>query len=220
MSDHPKSFQLSAELHGYLLAHGTPPDTVQQELIETTNALGGISIMQIPPDHGALMTMITRLMPATRAIEVGTFTGYSALAIAKGLPEDGQLICCDVSEEWTKIGEPFWEKAGVRERIDLRIAPALETLTAIDEAGAFDLAFIDADKPNYVNYVEELARLVRPGGLILVDNVLWGGNVIDRDHDEENTLAIRTFNTKVASDDRFDCVMLPVSDGLSFLRVR
>ncbi len=220
MSSQPKSFQLSPELHNYLLDHGTPPDEVQQGLIEATAALGGISVMQIAPEQGALMTMLTQLIGAKRAIEVGTFTGYSALAIARGLPEDGQLICCDVSDEWTKVGEPFWEKAGVRDRIDLRIAPALETLAAIDEADAFDLAFIDADKTNYANYVEELARLVRPGGLILVDNVLWGGNVIDRNESSEDTLAIRAFNAKVAADERFDTVMLPIADGLTFLRVR
>ncbi|MDP6979719.1 MAG: class I SAM-dependent methyltransferase [Myxococcota bacterium] len=220
MSDNPKSFHLSPEMHTYLLEHGTAPDAIAQGLIAATNELGGISIMQIAPEQGALMTMLTRLIGARRAIEVGTFTGYSALAIARGLPEDGQLICCDVSDEWAKIGIPFWEEAGVRDRIDLRIAPALETLQSIKEDGAFDLAFIDADKPNYANYVEELARLVRPGGLILVDNVLWMGAVIDREASDDNTLAIRAFNAKVAADDRFDCVMLPVSDGLTFLRVR
>lgn len=220
MSDSPKSFQLSPELHAYLLEHGTRPDPIQAELIEATHALGGISIMQIAPEQGAFMTLLAQLMGAKRAIEVGTFTGYSALAIARGLPADGQLICCDVSEEWTRVGVPFWEKAGVRDRIDLRIGPATETLAAIDEADAFDLAFIDADKPNYTNYVEELARLVRPGGLILVDNVLWSGNVIDPEASDENTLAIRAFNEKVAADDRFDCVMLAISDGLTLLRVR
>ncbi|MCP5042183.1 MAG: SAM-dependent methyltransferase [bacterium] len=220
MSDNPKSFQLSAEMHAYLLAHGTAPDDIQQGLIEATNELGGMSIMQIAPEQGALMTMLTRLIGAKRAIEVGTFTGYSALCIARGLPEDGELVCCDVSEEWAQIGVPFWEKAGVRDRIDLRIGPALDTLQAIDEADVFDLAFVDADKPNYANYVDELARLVRPGGLILVDNTLWFGRVIDRDADDEHTLVIRTFNAKVAHDDRFECVLLPVGDGLTFLRVR
>ncbi len=220
MSDAPKSFHLSAEMHAYLVNHGTAPDPIQRELIEATNALGGISIMQIAPEQGALMTMLTRLIGAKRAIEVGTFTGYSALAIARGLPEDGELICCDISDEWAKIGIPFWEKAGVRDRIDLRIAPAIETLRAIDEDGAFDLAFIDADKTSYADYAEELARLVRPGGLILVDNVLWMGNVINREASDEHTLAIRAFNAKVAADERFDCVMLPVADGLTFLRVR
>ena len=219
MSDTPKSFNLSPELHRYMLAHGTAPAAIQQGLIEATSKLGGISVMQIAPEQGALMTMLTQLIGATRAIEVGTFTGYSALCIARGLPKDGQLICCDVSDEWTSVGVPFWEKAGVRNRIDLRIAPALETLQGIKEDDSFDLAFIDADKPSYQAYVEELLRLVRPGGLILVDNVLWGGNVINAENNEDNTLAIRAFNEKIAKDPRVDCVMLAISDGLTFLRV-
>ncbi|MFP8870433.1 MAG: class I SAM-dependent methyltransferase, partial [Myxococcota bacterium] len=201
------------------LAHGTAPDAIQQGLIEATRKLGGISVMQIAPEQGALMTMLTQLIGATRAIEVGTFTGYSALCIARGLPKDGQLVCCDISDEWTSVGVPFWEKAGVRDRIDLRIAPALETLQGIKEDDSFDLAFIDADKPSYQAYVEELLRLVRPGGLILVDNVLWGGNVINAENNEDNTLAIRAFNEKIAKDPRVDCVMLAISDGLTFLRV-
>jgi caffeoyl-CoA O-methyltransferase len=216
----PKSFQLSNELHAYMLAHGTQPDAVQRGLMEATEALGGIAIMQIAPEQGALMTLLTRLIGARRAIEVGTFTGYSALCIARGLPDDGELICCDISEEWTATGLPFWEQAGVREKIDLRIGPAIDTLRAIDENGAFDLAFVDADKPSYEAYVEELIRLVRPGGLILIDNVLWGGNVIDEGASDENTLAIRAFNQKVAGDSRLDCVMLAISDGLTFLRVK
>lgn len=220
MSTHPKSFNLSSELHAYMLEHGTAPDPIQRGLMEATEALGGISIMQIAPEQGALMTMLARLIGARRAIEVGTFTGYSALCIARGLPEDGELICCDISEEWTNVGIPFWEEAGVRERIDLRIGPAIDSLRAIDESQAFDFAFIDADKPSYEAYLEELIRLVRPGGLILIDNVLWMGNVIDESAVDENTLAIRAFNRKVANDERLDCVLLPISDGLTFLRIR
>jgi caffeoyl-CoA O-methyltransferase len=220
MSDNPKSFNLSPELHGYLVDHGSPPDEVQRELIEATKALGGISMMQIAPEQGALMTLLTRLMGAERAIEVGTFTGYSALCIARGLAPGGSLICCDVSDEWTQVGIPYWEKAGVREKIDLRIAPALETLRSLDDDGAYDIAFIDADKPSYQDYLEELLRLVRPGGLIMVDNVLWGGNVIDDERDDPHTLAIRAFNDAAASDERVDSVMLAVSDGLTLLRVR
>jgi caffeoyl-CoA O-methyltransferase len=220
MRDNPKSFSLSPELHAYLLAHGSAPDATLQGLIDATESLGGISIMQIAPEQGALMTLLARLMGATRAIEVGTFTGYSSLCIARGLPDDGELICCDVSKEWTQVGIPFWEKAGVREKIDLRIGPAIETLREIRESDAFDMAFIDADKPSYEAYLEELIRLVRPGGLILVDNVLWSGNVIDESADDANTLAIRAFNRKAAKDERVDCVMLPISDGLTFLRVR
>jgi caffeoyl-CoA O-methyltransferase len=216
----PKSFHLSRAIHDYLLDHGGRPDAIGEGLVEATRQLGGVSLMQIAPEQGALMTMLARLIGARRAIEVGTFTGFSALCIARGLPEDGQLVCCDVSDEWTRIGRPYWEKAGVADRIDLRIAPAIETLRGIREDGAFDLAFIDADKPAYRDYAEELLRLVRPGGLILVDNVLWQGSVIDPEKQDESTVAIRAFNDWAAGDPRVECVMLAVSDGLTLLRVR
>jgi caffeoyl-CoA O-methyltransferase len=220
MSSTPKSFHLSPEIHGYLLDHGSRPDEIQQGLIEETRALGGISVMQVAPEQGAFMSLLTAALGARRAIEVGTFTGYSALCIARALPDDGLLICCDISEEWTSVGVPYWEKAGVRDRIDLRIGPAIDTLRALSSDEPFDLAFIDADKPSYHVYYEELLRVMRTGGLILVDNVLWSGNVVDPEAKDENTLAIRAFNDAVAADDRVDCVMLAISDGLSFLRVR
>lgn len=221
MSDGPKSFFLSTELHAYLLAHGTRPDAILRELAEETTArLGPLAGMQIAPEQGALMTFLTRVMGARRAIEVGTFTGYSALCIARGLPDDGCLICCDVNEEWTSVGRPYWEKANVSERIDLRIGPAAETLRALPEERVFDLAFVDADKPSYALYYEELLLRVRPGGVILVDNVLWGGAVVDPERDDANTLAIRAFNEQVARDERVEAVMLPISDGLSLLRIR
>ena len=216
----PKSFHLSAEIHDYIVAHGSPPDAVQRELMEATKKLGGISMMQIAPEQGAFMTLFTQLIGARRVIEVGTFTGYSALCVARGLPDDGQLICCDVSEEWTSVGRPFWEKAGVADKIDLRIAPAIETLRGIKEDGAFDLAFIDADKGGYKDYYEELLRLVRPGGAILVDNVLWQGRVIDDGADDKDTRAIRAFNDHVAADTRVSAAMLPVSDGLTVIRIK
>ncbi len=220
MSDAPKSFHLSTAIHEYLLDHGGRADEIAQGLIDETRALGGISIMQVAPEQGAFLEQMTRLLGARRVIEVGTFTGFSALCMARGLPEDGELICCDVSEEWTRVGRPYWQKAGVADRIDLRIAPAIETLRAIDERDAFDMAFIDADKPSYRDYAEELIRLVRPNGLILVDNVLWQGNVIDPGVDDDNTRAIRAFNDWAAADERVECVMLAIGDGLSFLRVR
>jgi len=216
----PKSFLLSAELADYLVAHGTPPDAVQLALIEETAALGPIAGMQISPEQGAFLTILTRLLGARRAIEIGTFTGYSALCIARGLPADGRLVCCDVSDEWTAIGRGYWDKAGVADRIDLRIAPALDTLTALDAADTFDLAFIDADKPNYANYVEALVPHLQPNAVVLVDNVLWTGRVVDPSADDENTLAIKAFNDKLAADDRFDVVMLPISDGLTVARKR
>jgi caffeoyl-CoA O-methyltransferase len=216
----PKSFHISSALHDYLLDHGGRPDRIGQALIEETRALGGISLMQVAPEQGAFMTLLARLVGARRAIEVGTFTGFSALCLARGLPEDGELVCCDTSEEWTRVGRPYWEQAGVAGRIDLRLGPAIDTLRAMRDDGAYDLAFIDADKPGYRDYAEELIRLVRPGGVILVDNVLWQGTVIDPDAEGESVDAIRAFNDWAATDPRVECVMLPISDGLSLLRVR
>ena len=200
------------------MAHGTPPDEIQLGLIRETRELGGISIMQIAPEQGAFMTLLARSIGARRAIEVGTFTGYSALCLARGLPQDGQLICCDVSEEWAAIGRRYWEKAGVADKIDLRIGPAIDTLRALEPTPAFDLAFIDADKPSYPDYYEAILERLRPGGLILVDNVLWMGRVADPTDDDDQTQAIRDFNSRVTNDTRVDCVMLPVSDGLTLLR--
>jgi len=216
----PKSFLLTSELSDYLVEHGTPPDPVQRALIDETAALGSVAGMQIAPEQGAFLTTFTRLVGARRAIEIGTFTGYSALCIARGLPDDGALVCCDVSEEWTAIGRKAWESAGVSERIDLRIAPALETLASLPGDAVFDLAFIDADKPNYANYFDALLPRIRPNGAILVDNVLWDGNVVKDDVTDDNTLAIKAFNDKVARDDRVDTVMLPLADGLTICRKR
>ena len=220
MSDDIKSLGLGKELHAYLVAHGTPPDPLLAELREVTQEkVGGMALMQIAPEQGAFMTLLTRLLDARLAVEVGTFTGYSALCIARGLPADGRLVCCDVSEEWTSIGRPYWEKAGVADRIDLRIAPALETLEALPDERSIDLAFIDADKTNYQNYYEALLPRMRAGAVILVDNVLWGGSVVDETRDDEQTLAIRAFNDRIAADDRVEAVMLPISDGLTLIRV-
>jgi caffeoyl-CoA O-methyltransferase len=216
----PKSFFLSPEVHEYLLDHGERPDAVQQSLIDATAALGPVAGMQIAPEQGAFMTMLTRLVGAQHAVEVGTFTGYSALCIARGLEPGGRLLCCDVSEEWTAIGRTHWEQAGVADRIDLVIAPAVDTLRALPTEPTIDLAFIDADKPNYPNYFEELVPRLRPNGLLLVDNVLWGGRVVERDPTDENTVAIRAFNDLVAADRRVEVVMLPISDGLSLVRKR
>jgi caffeoyl-CoA O-methyltransferase len=215
----PKSFFLAPPIHDYLVAHGTPPDGLQRRLIEETAGLGPIAGMQIAPEQGAFMTVLTRAIGARRAVEVGTFTGYSALAIARGLPDDGHLLCCDVSEEWTAIGRRYWDEAGVGARIELRLGPAVETLASLPADEAIDLAFIDADKPNYPNYFEALLPRLRPNGLILVDNVLWGGRIVD-DSDDENTKALQAFNDLVAADDRVDAVMLPISDGLTILRKR
>jgi caffeoyl-CoA O-methyltransferase len=218
VADAPKSFHLSPAVHDYLLQHGSPPDTVQQELIEETRRLGGISLMQIAPEQGAFMTILARAIGARRAVEVGTFTGYSALCLARGLAPDGKLLCCDVSEEWTSIARRFWEKAGVASRIELKIGPAAETLAALPLEPVFDLAFIDADKGGYPVYYEEILKRLRAGGLLLVDNVLWFGRVADPANQEEATQQIRAFNAKVAADPRVEAVVLPIGDGLTIAR--
>ena len=216
----PKSFFLGAEIHEYLVAHGSPPDAVQTRLIEATAALGAISGMQISPDQGAFMTMVTQLLNVKFAVEVGTFTGYSALCIARGLAPGGRLLCCDVSEEWTTIARNAWSEADISDRIDLRIAPAIDTLDALDATASIDLAFIDADKPMYASYVEAILPRLRVGGLMLIDNVLWSGSVVDTSVTDENTEAIRAFNDMAAADDRVDTVMIPLGDGLTMLRKR
>jgi caffeoyl-CoA O-methyltransferase len=220
MSDAPKSFNLSPEIHAYLVAHGSPPDEILAGLIAATRELGDISIMQIAPEQGAFMSLFARAIGARRIVEVGTFTGLSTLCLARGLPEDGELIACDVSEEWAAVGRPFWEKAGVAHKIDLRIAPAAETLRAMPADANIDLSFIDADKISYEVYYEELLQRTRPGGVILVDNVLWMGSVVDPEAQNDDVIAIRAFNDRVAADDRVEAVMLAISDGLSILRKR
>ncbi len=220
MADAPKSFFLSPEMHDYLVAHGTPPDPVLRELIEETRRLGPVALMQIPPEQGALLTLLTRAVGARRVLEVGTFTGYSALCLARGLPEDGRLLACDVSDEWTAIARRYWEKAGVADRIELRLGPATETLRALPEDPVFDLAFLDADKESYPTYYEEILGRLRPNGLLLVDNVLWMGRVIDPAADDPHTSHIRAFNDRVAGDARVERVMLAVADGLTLIRKR
>ena len=204
----------------YMDAHSTPPDTVQQELIDTTEALGDVGRMQIDAVMGSFMTMLVGLLRPHFAVEVGTFTGYSALAVAKALPPGGQLVCCDVSEEWTTIARSYWERAGVADRIDLRIAPALETLRSLAPEPSVDFAFIDADKANYINYYEELVGRLSPGGVILVDNVLWGGGVAVPSQDDPTTEALRAFNAHAVADLRVQVAMLPVGDGLTLITHR
>jgi caffeoyl-CoA O-methyltransferase len=177
-------------------------------------------VMQIAPEQGAFMALVTRLIGARRAVEVGTFTGYSSLSIARALPEDGTLLCCDVSEEWTAVARSYWERAGVDAKIELRIAPALDTLRSLPGGEQFDLAFIDADKENYPNYYDEVLARLRPNGIILVDNTLWMGAVIDPDATDDQTNTIRAFNDAVATDDRVDSVILTVGDGLTLVRKR
>lgn len=177
--------------------------------------------MQIGADQGRLLGLLVHLLGAKNCLEVGTFTGYSALAVAMALPPDGKLICCDVSDEWTSIGRKHWADAGVQGKIDLRLAPASETLQSLlDEGmgGTFDFAFIDADKANYDNYYELCLRLLRPGGMIALDNMLWDGKVADPDVHDEDTDALRALNLKVRDDDRVECVLLTVGDGIMLAR--
>jgi caffeoyl-CoA O-methyltransferase len=216
----PKSFFLSPAVHDYLVRHGTPPDPVLLELARETEKLGPLAVMQVAPEEGAFLTLVARMIGARRAIEVGTFTGYSSICIARGLEAGGKLLCCDVSEEWTALARRYWEKAGVADRIELRLAPAAETLRALPLREEWDLAFIDADKEGYPVYYEEILARLRPGGVILVDNVLWTGRVADSAADDAHTRAIRAFNERVARDARVDCVMLPLSDGVTLLRKR
>ena len=177
--------------------------------------------MQIGPDQGQLLGFLVKLLGVRRALEIGTFTGYSALSVAQALPEDGKLVCCDVSDEWTSIGRRYWREAGVAERIELRIAPALDTLAALESQGErFDLAFIDADKENYDRYYEACLRLVRPGGLIAIDNVLWSGAVADPANSSASTLALKALNDKISADSRVDFCLLPIGDGVTLVRPR
>ena len=216
----PKSFLLDDPLSDYLLAHAAPIDAVQRALIDRTSALGDISGMQVSPEQGALLTLLTGLVGATNAVEVGTFTGYSALCIARGLAAGGRLLCCDVSEDWTAIAREHWTKAAIGDRIDLRIAPAIETLRALPTDPVIDLAFIDADKPSYVAYVDELVPRLRPNGVLLIDNVLWRGTVVDPKQHDANIDAIRACNDHVAAHPSLESVILPVADGLTLARKR
>jgi caffeoyl-CoA O-methyltransferase len=209
---------MSDALHAYLVSHGSPRDPLLAELAQETVALGGVSAMQIAPEQGSLMTLLARLIGARTAIEIGTFTGYSALCLARGLQPDGHLLACDVSEEWTAIARRYWARAGIDHKIELRIGPALDTLRSLPPDTAFDLAFIDADKPSYPAYYEEVLPRLRPGGLLLVDNVLWSGHVADPLVTDANTQALRQLNDRIASDPRVEAVMLPIADGLTLAR--
>jgi caffeoyl-CoA O-methyltransferase len=205
----------------YCLAHSTPPDEVLAGLIaETREATGGAASMQVSYDEGGLLTMLTRLAGARNAVEVGTFTGYSSISIARGLAAGGKLLTCDVSHEWTSIARRYWEKAGLADRIELKIGPALETLRALPGEHTVDFAFIDADKETYPAYYEELLRRLRPGGLIVLDNVFLGGRVFDPAFQDERHATMRELNQRIAADERVGAVMLSVRDGLTVVRKR
>lgn len=215
-----RTIQLTPDLHAYLLKVSLREQEILRRLRRET-AEGPGTAMQIGPEQGQFMQLLAELTEARRYLEVGTFTGYSALAMALAMPEDAELVCCDVSEEYTAMARRFWEEAGVADRIDLRLAPALETLAALEEEGRrFDLMFVDADKENYADYVEAGLKLVRRGGLIMIDNVLWGGSVIEPDKQDKDTKAIRALNTALQADDRVSLSLVPIGDGLTLARVR
>ena len=214
----PKFTALDDALYDYLLAHRSPDDEVVRQLREETARLGTHAVMQIAPDQATFLRLLVAAIGARRAIEVGTFTGFSGLAIARGLPRDGRLLCLDVSEEWTAIARRAWARAGVADRIELRIGPAAEALRALPDEPSFDFAFIDADKKGYPVYWEEIVRRLRPGGLIAVDNVLWEGEVVQPEEQGEDVVAIRLFNELVLADRRVESVMLALADGLTLAR--
>jgi caffeoyl-CoA O-methyltransferase len=214
-----RSEQISLHLNAYLLAHSSPPDAVLRELAnETTDLFPAETSLPIAPEQGTLMTLLTQIAGAASAIEIGTFTGYSSICIARGLAGGGRLTCCDVSEEWTSLARAYWDKAGLADRIELRLGAALGTLRALPAEAAFDIAFIDADKVGYIGYWDEIVPRMRPGGTVLVDNTFSHGRVIDEANQDAVVQAIRDFNDHAVADDRVDLVMLPVGDGLTLAR--
>jgi len=217
---HEKFTALTPPLYEYLVAHNPPQDDVLRDLAAETAALGPVSMMQIAVEQGAFLTLLGHLIGARRAIEVGTFTGYSAISIARGLAPGGRLLCCDVNDEWTDIARRYWTRAGLADRIELKLGPAIDTLRALPRTADVDVVFIDADKTSYRAYYEELLPRLSPRGVMVFDNVLWGGNVIDAGDQDESTVALRELNDFVARDPRVESVMLPVADGLTLVRRR
>ncbi|SVC27734.1 uncharacterized protein METZ01_LOCUS280588 [marine metagenome] len=217
-----RTLSLTDAAYDYLCDHSLRETTVQRQLRRTTHKMEN-SVMQVSPEQGQFMQFLVSIIGASNTIEVGVYTGYSALCVALGLPEDGRIIACDINEEWTKIALEYWKKAGVADKIDLQIAPALDTLTELGKKGRknhFDFAFIDADKVNYDIYYEKCLNLVRPGGVVAIDNVLWSGAVADVSAMDENTRAIRSLNAKLHKDERIDLSMVPIGDGLTLARKR
>ena len=213
-----RTLNLTDDLVDYVQRLGVREHPVLTKLREDTARMPNAQ-MQIAPEQGAFMALIVQLLGATRILEIGTFTGYSSTVMALALPPDGRMTCLDVSAEWTDRARQAWKEAGVVEKVELRIGPAVESLAALED-DAYDLAFIDADKTSYDAYYEGCLRVVRPGGLILIDNVLQGGRVVDEAADDDNVRAIRTLNEKIAADERVDMTLLPLADGLTMARVR
>jgi predicted O-methyltransferase YrrM len=213
----PRTLDLTDELMAYVHARVREHPALAR-LRDRTAPMPEAS-MQIGPEQGAFMALLVKLMGARRIVEVGTFTGYSSTVMALALPPDGRIVCCDVSHEWTDIAREAWADAGVADRVDLRIAPAAETLATL-EADSFDMAFIDADKAGYDTYYTECLRVVRPGGLIMLDNTLWSGEVVDAASADDSVRAIRAINDRIAADDSVEQVILPLADGLTLARRR
>ncbi len=218
MAEHQKFISLNPKLYDYLIAHGHNGDPLRAELAAETAKLGMISGMQIAAEQGTFMGILAAAIGARSAVEVGTFTGYSALCVARALPADGKLLCCDINDQWTSIGRRYWDRAGVANKITLKLAPAVETLKALPASHTFDFAFIDADKTNYAIYYEEILKRLRPSGLILIDNVLWNGRIVDQAATDADTDALRKLNDFIANDTRVEAVMLGVADGLTIVR--
>jgi predicted O-methyltransferase YrrM len=218
MAENPKFIALTPKLYDYLIAHGHNGDPIRAELAAETAKLGWISSMQIAAEQGTFMAILAAAIGARSAVEVGTFTGYSALCVARALPAGGRLLCCDVNEEWTGIARRYWERAGIANKITLKLGPAADTLKALPASHSFDFAFIDADKTNYAIYYEEILKRMRANGLILFDNVLWSGAIIDEAKQDADTLALRALNDFIAKDTRVEAVMLSVADGLTIVR--
>ncbi len=217
-----KSIGLPDDVYDYVLAHGVREPGILARLREET-AAHPMAQMQIEPLQGAIFRLLVELLDARSYVEVGTFTGYSSLAVALAMPADGRLVCCDVSEEYTSVARRYWAEAGVADRVDLRIGPGIESLDALLAEGrgdTFDLAFIDADKKSYPDYYERCVRLLRPGGVVALDNVLWGGEIADLEKTDRDTLALRVVNELVRDDERVTPVLLPVADGMTLARKR
>lgn len=213
---------LADELHEYLLRVGVREHPLLARLREETAALPEHD-MQIAPEQGAFMALLVELLGARRCLELGTFTGYSSLAVALALPPDGTIVCCDVSEEWTSVARRYWVEAGVADRVDLRLGPALATLDRLladGAAGTFDFAFLDADKELYLDYYERIVELLRPGGLLAIDNVFGSGRIADPSADDPRLVAIRRLNDRVAADERVSIALVPIADGLTLVRKR
>ena len=214
-----RSERLSEALHEYVVAHSTQPDEVLRDLAdETLRRFSEDAGMQIGPEQGRFMTLLAELTGARKAVEVGTFTGYSSICVARGLADGGKLLCCDVSEEWTSVARKYWQRAGLTDTIELRLGPAAQTLAALPGDTTFDFAFIDADKPGYVRYWDLIVPMIRPGGVILVDNTLSHGRVVDLAEQDDYVEGIRRFNSHAVADPRVELVLLPIGDGLTLAR--